>query len=102
MENTDLALLTETKAQHENSVKISGFNAFCKSSQGMSGGLAILIRKNFTVEVIKDINIRADNIEHLWIKITNSNPMINLVVIYRKLSSYRSREQKSMERNIWI
>lgn len=60
----------------------------------MSGGIAILIRNNLTVEIIKNINIKSGNIEYLGIRITHCNPMINLIVIYRK-----PHEQKN--KRVW-
>lgn len=84
LENIDVALLAETKTQHENTAKVSGFNTLFKPGLGKSGGLAILIRKKLTIEIIKDIKINSSNCEHLGIRITNIIPMINLVLIYRK------------------
>lgn len=43
-EETDIIILTETKAQQEGLVRFSGFKTVSKRSQGCSGGIAILVR----------------------------------------------------------
>lgn len=90
----DIAILSEIKINNKSKIKINGYEIFSnfKNNDGWpSGGVAIIVKKKFTVKSFS-IN-KYMPIETIKINITNAKNNLNMVSVY--IPECRNKELKS-------
>lgn len=83
----DICVITETKNKINEGFKVSGFITIIKNSlrvgAGVSGGIAIMVRKDFKVKELTNIKSGDVNIEVIGIQITGLSKELVIVAVYR-------------------
>lgn len=81
----DIIVLTEIKKyKRNNSIYFSGYKTISEQNQDNCGGIAIIVRNNLELEVIKDIDNSNGKIEVAGIKIMNTDIRFKLIALYKK------------------
>lgn len=83
--NFDIIVLTEIKKyKRNNSIYFSGYKTISEQNHDNCGGIAIMVRNNLEIEVIKDIDNSNEKIEAAGIKIINTDIKFKLIALYKK------------------
>ena len=84
LKNTDIFICVESWLTAENNVRYPEFYAYRKDRvHSRGGGILILIRKNLAYNEISDLNSPDISVEMCGIRVTNINPVFELIICYR-------------------
>lgn len=101
VQNTDIAIITETKLKTTEKIKIKGYKIVRRDRQNninASGGVAIIVREDICMEIINMEKQEGNNMEAVGVRIILKNgKKLNIIGIYRKPGEI---ERKGMWRKV--
>lgn len=77
----DIVILTETKCDKANGIYFAGYKTICKESKASSGGIAIIVKKDIELEIIKGWKNIDDSFDILGIRIINRCEKLNVIAL---------------------
>lgn len=80
----DIVVLMETKCPHNDGIYISGYRTYQLPSRGLSGGLAIVVRKDIDFSIISGFQGLDGNFDVLGIRTINLSINFNVISVYRR------------------